>query len=266
MKKIPATVMVLTHNSASTLVRALSSVKDFGELLVVDGGSTDETLSIAEAAGATILRQPPPFLKDGKIIDFAGVRNFGLKHAKYDWVLWLDSDEAASSGLVTEIKETLEQDCPPGAFKIPAGIVLDGRNIKYSSNYPGYQVRFFHRAAGTFKKPIHERFVVSEQYPLREFAHPWHYFTESETQLREFNRDVDRDLPLYRARYRDLSFASKVYGVYRSLRIIVGIVAKTLLNLILHPFDEGRFPLWYEWLRTQYQVSVIFAILTSNKS
>ncbi|MBU6323773.1 glycosyltransferase, partial [Patescibacteria group bacterium] len=95
--KIPCSVEIVTRNSGATLRRALESVKDFAEVLVVDGGSTDDTLAIAHEYGAKIILQDPAFLDgEGRIADFSGVRNQGLAAAREPWFFFLDSDEEAS--------------------------------------------------------------------------------------------------------------------------------------------------------------------------
>ena len=54
---IPCTVGILTFNNEATLNRALDSVEGFAEVIISDGGSTDETLSIARSRGVQILSQ-----------------------------------------------------------------------------------------------------------------------------------------------------------------------------------------------------------------
>lgn len=84
--KIPCTVAMLTFNSASTLDRALSSVRDMREILIADGGSTDETLEIAKRYGAKIILQDPSF-KDssGRLVNYGGARNQLRVHASQPW-------------------------------------------------------------------------------------------------------------------------------------------------------------------------------------
>ncbi|MBI2603994.1 MAG: glycosyltransferase, partial [Candidatus Harrisonbacteria bacterium] len=55
--KIPCSVGVLTLNSAKTLARCLESFKDFAEIIVCDGNSTDDTVAIAKKYGAKVVKQ-----------------------------------------------------------------------------------------------------------------------------------------------------------------------------------------------------------------
>jgi glycosyltransferase involved in cell wall biosynthesis len=104
-RKIPATLTVLTKNSGKTLEKALESAKDFDDIIVCDGGSTDNTLDIARRFGANIISQDKALLENGKIFDYAGVRNQTFDAAKHNWIFWLDSDEFASYELVAAIQK-----------------------------------------------------------------------------------------------------------------------------------------------------------------
>lgn len=166
--KIQCTVGILTLNSASTLKDALESVKNFAEIIICDGGSTDDTLALARAYGAKVIVQDPQF-KDGsnKIIDFAGVRNQTLSVATYPWFFYLDSDELMSVDLENEIGALIFSGHLATAFWVPRKYVLSGELINCASTYPTKQMRFFHRdAVKSFIKTIHERIEVREGAPI----------------------------------------------------------------------------------------------------
>lgn len=259
-EKIPATLFILTKDSAQTITAALESGKAFADILVCDGGSVDETRDIARSFGARIVPQDTACLVGGKIADFACVRNAGIAHASFDWILYIDSDETVSTALVEEIRSFLLKNPGPSIVRIPAGIVLDGTPIRYSSNYPGYQVRFFNRRAGSFAKPIHERFVPTPGVIEHRFSSPWYYYIESGTIESEYARDLLRDLPIYTTRYHGASFGTKAHGVYRALRSVCGILARGLANAL---FRRGKetYPLHLEWLRARYQWEILRTIL-----
>ncbi len=258
--KIPASVFILTFNSAMTLRRALESVKDFDDILIVDGGSTDATLDIARAFGARIVPQDSHCLTEGRLTDFACARNGALRHTKYPWGLFIDSDETASEALVREISDVVRENPRAGAFRIKAGIVLDGAHILRSSNYPGYQLRFFHKEAGQFVKPIHERFRVKEEYPIRTLKNPWHYYVTRGDVYKDFDRDLVRDMPLYGERYRGASLGKRMRGVLLALRSSAGIALRGLLNAIFYG-GPSTYPFRLEWLRIRYQWAIIRTLL-----
>ena len=164
MDKIPCTVSILTRNSATTLARCLESVKEFSDVLISDGGSTDATLEIARRFGARVIRQDPRFLSgEGRIEDYAAVRDQALGEAKEAWFFFLDSDEYVSTELVAEIR-CITSSKPAGVFILYRKYVLqDGRVVDCSTTYPNPSMRLFARAAVKgFRKRIHEVIVPKE--------------------------------------------------------------------------------------------------------
>lgn len=170
-QKIVCTVAVLTYNSAKTLPRCLESIKEFSELIVCDGNSTDDTLDIARAAGAQIIQQDPTFKDtEGRIIDFAGVRNQTLSVAREPWFFFLDSDEEASPELVERIR-SITRDARPGAYQVARQYVYNGHLITCSASYPNRQMRLFHlHAVDAFRKKVHERIMVHPDAPIEEIT------------------------------------------------------------------------------------------------
>ncbi|MBP2666248.1 MAG: sunS 1, partial [Firmicutes bacterium] len=78
---------VITKNEQEHLARCLGSVKNYvHEMIVVDTGSSDDTLSIAQSLGAQTFHYP-------WTNNFAAARNFALDQAVGDWIVFLDADE-----------------------------------------------------------------------------------------------------------------------------------------------------------------------------
>ncbi|HEY9127587.1 MAG TPA: glycosyltransferase family 2 protein, partial [Acidobacteriaceae bacterium] len=92
-------VVVVTLNEAANLPRTLASVRFANEIVVVDSGSTDATVEIAQGFGAGIFEEPWK--------GFAGQKNSAIAHATGDWVLSLDADEEVSAALAGEIEALL---------------------------------------------------------------------------------------------------------------------------------------------------------------
>ncbi len=262
MNRIPASVFILTRNSDATLSRALESVQECDDIVICDGGSTDGTLDLARAAGARVFPQSSACLAEGRIRDFACARNACLAHVRYPWVLFIDSDESASPGLVAEIGEFLAGNPAPGICRIPAGIMLDGKLVRHSSNYPGYQVRFFHKEAGIFEKPVHERFIPNRKAQSHTFKHPWHYYVETSAIGAEFAADIVRDMALYEARYAVASRMGKCRAFMQIGKTMCAILLRGLMNNVAHRSDSP-YPLQLEWLRIRYQWEILKTLARS---
>jgi len=163
--KIKCSVGILTFNSGKTLKRALESVKDFDDIVMCDGGSIDDTLEIAKQYNCNILLQDDRFKDEkGALIDYSGARNQLLNTAKYDWFLFIDSDEYLSLGIVSEIKSIVENIyTKPCVYWVPRKYVLEGEVIECASTYPNKQIRFFYKDTTVgFIKKIHERIKLKE--------------------------------------------------------------------------------------------------------
>lgn len=90
-------VCILTKNSASTLEKALQSALRFDEIIVLDSGSEDETIEIAQ-------KYPKVRIHTSPFLGFGPLRDLAALFAKNDWILALDSDEELSEELVDEIQ------------------------------------------------------------------------------------------------------------------------------------------------------------------
>lgn len=99
MQTFPLSLVVMTFNEAHTIARCLDSVPFAAEKLVIDCGSTDDTVAIAQACGARVIHQD--------WLGFGPQRNFAQGQAGHDWILALDADEYLSPALVEEMMAAL---------------------------------------------------------------------------------------------------------------------------------------------------------------
>jgi tetratricopeptide (TPR) repeat protein len=94
---------MIVRNEAANLPGCLASVKDVvDELIVLDTGSTDETVAIAQSFGA----QVPQFAWCN---DFSAARNASLQYATGDWILVLDADERLTAEVVLPMQQAMQQ-------------------------------------------------------------------------------------------------------------------------------------------------------------
>ena len=139
---------MIAKNEARCLARCLKSIRPaVHEIVVVDTGSTDQTVNIAEDFGAKV------FHFDW-INDFAAARNFALEQATGEWILVLDADEHASGLLVAEIRKFIAGPRQIGRLKIVSDFKHGGQTLKSST----FVSRLFPRGA-KFEGRIHEQIV-----------------------------------------------------------------------------------------------------------
>ncbi len=109
---IELSAIVIVKNGQDLIGDCLDSLNFCDEIIVVDGGSKDKTVEIAEKKKAKV------FIHETQ--DFSESRNFGLDKAEGKWVLYVDVDERITPELATSIKRKIVTDVNSGisAYKI----------------------------------------------------------------------------------------------------------------------------------------------------
>ncbi len=134
-------VLILTHNEERHIGRALASVASFAtEIFLIDSGSTDQTIALAEAAGASVLFNP--------WTNYAQQFQWGLDHAPItaDWVMRLDADEVIEPDLARTISERLPMLRPEvTGVNLNRKHVFMGRWIRHGGRYPLTLLRLWRR-------------------------------------------------------------------------------------------------------------------------
>lgn len=149
-------VVILSFNSEKYLKDVLSSVEFADEVILVDSGSTDNTLKIAkEYKNTKIINQ--------NWLGFAKQKQFGVNLAKNEWVFVLDSDEIFTKELENEILDELKN--PKfKAYKVARLNKFFGKFIKTMGLYPDYSIRFFNKNFAKFNdREIHEKVITDEK-------------------------------------------------------------------------------------------------------
>ena len=93
--RAPITVVIPTRNEAGQIAACIRHLDWVADVVIVDGGSTDDTVALARAAGARVITDGPQGI--------AEQRNTGIAAARHDWVFALDADERIGPALAKEI-------------------------------------------------------------------------------------------------------------------------------------------------------------------
>jgi glycosyltransferase involved in cell wall biosynthesis len=150
-RTIPVSVIILTHNEEVNILPCVSSLSAFGEIIVVDSGSTDGTLALLRERRPSVRVFHHPFE------DFGQQRNWALDHVnpKYDWVLFLDADERCTPECAKAIAAAVSgKGQHVGYFLCYRNLFL-GRWIKHCTMYPTWQLRLLKRGHVRFRKEGH---------------------------------------------------------------------------------------------------------------
>jgi len=132
--------LILTYNGERLLGRCLASLDFCDEIIVVDSHSTDGTVAIAEAAGATVLKRkwegPGPQFRYA----LAHIRDMD---PRVDWVVSLDQDEYLTDELRGSIRAAVAQPGDAAGFFTPRSSFYFNRFLRHSGWYPDYLFRVF---------------------------------------------------------------------------------------------------------------------------
>ncbi|RXZ33128.1 glycosyltransferase family 2 protein [Oxalobacteraceae bacterium CAVE-383] len=148
-------VILITKNEAFHLQACLESVAFADQLVVVDSGSTDNTVEIARGAGAQVIQT-------ADWPGFGPQKNRALAAAEGDWILSLDADERVTPELAAEIQAILALPQPAEAYEIPRKSWYCGRFIRHAGWTPDYVTRLIRRGSAQFSDDlVHERIIVN---------------------------------------------------------------------------------------------------------
>ena len=145
-------VTIITKNEAANIRRCLESVRWVDEIIIVDSGSTDDTLAICREYTDKIFSTDWP--------GYGIQKNRALSHATQDWVLSLDADEEVSAVLKIKIQQILQGSFKMDAYAIFRPVVFLGKIIKYATG-ASFDVRLFKRGSARFTDvSVHEKLEV----------------------------------------------------------------------------------------------------------
>lgn len=142
---VSVSIIILTRDEAHDLPRLLDSIRWCDDIHLVDSGSADATVSIAEAAGAHCVQHP--------FVAFGQQRNWALENCaiKHSWVLFLDADEASTPGFQSALLSAIESapDSVAG-FYCCWKMIVEDTWLKRCDSFPKWQFRLLRRGRAYF--------------------------------------------------------------------------------------------------------------------
>jgi (heptosyl)LPS beta-1,4-glucosyltransferase len=141
------TAIILTLNEATHICACIESLKWADRVLVFDSFSQDETVALAEAAGAVTKQHP--------FENYAQQRNAALDSVSTDWVFFVDADERATPALAAEIRQVVTNR-PEMGWNVPRHNYIFGRLTLGAGWFPDYQLRLLRHGRVRYSRPVHE--------------------------------------------------------------------------------------------------------------
>lgn len=154
IKKI--SVVIIVKNAQNTILKCLDSIKDFGEIILLDNKSTDDTLKIAKKfqENHTNLK-----IYKSEFIGFGPLKNLAISYASNDWIFNIDSDEILEKEALEELKTIkINQN---NILSFPRKNLYNDTWIKACGWWPDRVFRIFNKNHTLFNENlVHESLVI----------------------------------------------------------------------------------------------------------
>lgn len=217
-------VIVITKNESKHILGCLESVAFADECIVVDSGSTDNTVELAREYGARV-----EITSDWP--GFGIQKNRALALAQGEWVLSIDADERVTPELAKEIQAVIANP-KADAYEIARLSEFCGKFIRHSGWWPDYVLRLFKRGTARFNEvAVHEK-VVPDGSVLKLKGYFEHYpYANLDALITKINRySSDAAAMMYARGRRATVFSALGHGFWTFVRIY----------LIRRGFMDGR--------------------------
>ncbi len=152
---VPVTVVIPTLNEAARIAELVADLAWAGEVIVVDGGSSDGTDALAARAGARVMSVTERTIADQ--------RNAGIEAARHLWVLTMDADERVTPELREELDRLAREANPAfGAYRVRSRNWYLGRELRHGPYGRDWKTRVFTREHRYEITRVHEHIVSTQ--------------------------------------------------------------------------------------------------------
>jgi len=207
-------IVIVAKNEALNIVDCVRSARFADEVIVLDSGSSDDTVALARAEGATVVSTDWP--------GYGPQNNRGIDMARSDWFFSLDADERISEALAREIRAAMANASVNG-FRVPRISMFCGRFMNHGGWRPDYTRRLARRGKARFTEHfLHANLEV--QGPVGTLREPIvHYsFRTMESVLEKVNRYSSASARDMTASHRKGSLGRAIaHGLWAFLRTYV---------------------------------------------
>ena len=200
-------VVIIAKNEEANLKRCLESVQWADEIIVLDSGSSDNTVAIA--------KQYTPYVY---LTDWQGYgvqKQRALERATGDWVLNIDADESVTDALKHDILMSITQD-NVDAYRIPILLNFYGKQLSHSW-CPQHHIRLYKRDGARYTNNIvHEEVLLPPNAHVSQLKSVIHHhsFQDISHALHKMNAYSSYSAKMRREKKRSPSFSKSFFGAW----------------------------------------------------
>lgn len=200
-------VTILTKNSQRRLDACLTALAEFGEIIVLDTGSSDETAEITRS-------HPKVRFYTHPFIGFGALKNLAISYTKNDWVFSVDSDEIVTPALRRAIASLKLE--TSSVYQIRRHNFYNNRHINGCGWENDYVIRLFNKHTAAFSHhKVHERVIASGQSKTKTISGVLeHYPFDNASELL---RKLEHYSTLWSEQQKDKKRATVLTALTRSL-------------------------------------------------
>jgi glycosyltransferase involved in cell wall biosynthesis len=267
-------ILILTKNEEYDLPGCLASVAWSDDIHVYDSLSTDRTVKIAEAAGASVTRRA--------FDNWSAHQNWGLENIpfRHDWVFYIDADERMTTGLQTSILAAVSDPAGNVAFRVRRRDFMNGTWLKHVQTSP-YFLRLFRPEKMRYERlvnpvsipdgPVGEVDGYLDHFPFSKGVSQWlnrhNSYSSLEAEQIISNRRQHAGFSLARAMFSKDFHERRFHQKELFYRLPARPLSKfLLLYLIKGGFLDGHAGLTYSLLQSFYELMIVLKVKEMDDS
>jgi len=220
---IPVSIVIITKNEADTIEKCiLKASRITDDIVIIDNGSTDDTLIIAAKHDCRIYIRP--------WISYGTNKNQGNELARYNWILSIDADELPDDELIASLHHIPLNDTHV-VYDIPFRSYYGNHPVLYGNWGREHHIRLFNRNYVKWAETIvHESLVLTENIRIEKIRGRIHHYTIKDVE--EYDRKINYYAKLCAEQYFKKGrragavkmFFSPLFGFIKSYIILLGFL------------------------------------------
>ena len=167
---VPVSIVIITKNEADIIAACIQKSRLItDDIVVIDNGSTDDTLDIAGIYGCRIYEK--------KWDGYGSNKNKGIGAAKYDWILSIDADEVPDDELIRSLHK-LKFNNPSIVYDIKFKSYFGKKLIRFGSWGRDHHIRLFNRNLVKWSETlVHETLILPENIQIKKIRGHLHHYS-----------------------------------------------------------------------------------------